>query len=281
MAKGDVTAGFMARLGSSAKSLVKMALQSRGGKLRREARAGESLVVMGNGPSLRQTIDNESAELRRHKLMAVNFAANAPEFAELRPDYYIMADPVFFSDLDNENVKRLWAAVSAVREWDMLLLVPRKARIPVALPENVRVGRFNAVGVEGFGWLERWAYRNGLGMPRPRNVLIPAIMMGMALGYERLYITGADHSWSRTLEVTEDNVVVSVQPHFYEDNAAEHARVASVYKDVCLHEIMYSFYVAFKSYYAIRRYAGRMGVKVYNSTPGSFIDAFERRKIGS
>ena len=280
MSKGDKAAGGVARLGSSVKSLVKMALQSRRCGVKAVAREDEALVVMGNGPSLRQTIDTERDELKRHRLLAVNFAANAPEFDELRPDFYVLSDPVFFRDMDNENVKLLWRNLGSVTDWDMTLLVPADAVVPVELPATVRVERFNAVGVEGFAGLERWAFRKGLGMPRPRNVLIPSIMMGMALGFKRIYVVGADHSWSRTLEVTDENVVVSVQPHFYEDNAAEHARVASVYKDVRLHEIMYSFYVAFKSYFAIRSYADACGVRIFNSTPGSFIDAFERRGLG-
>ena len=73
--------------------------------------------------------------------------------------------------------------------------------------------------------------------------------------------------------------MVSVQPHFYKDNEAEHERVKSVYRDIRLHEIIYSFYVAFKAYFAVERFARRCGAVIYNSTPGSFIDAFPRREI--
>lgn len=279
MSHADSTSGFLNKLGSSLKSVVKVALQSRPAPCGPKAAEGEALIVMGNGPSLRTAMERDAASLHAHRLLAVNFAANANEFQEFRPDYYVMADPVFFNDLTNANVARLWDNLGCGVDWDMVLFVPVRAKVPVTLPANVKVCRFNPVGVEGFGWLERLTFRTGLGMPRPRNVLIPAIMIGLRLGFKRVYIAGADHSWSKTLEVTEDNVVVSVQPHFYEDNEAEHARVASVYKDIRLHQIMYSFYVAFRSYFAIRRYAESVGAKVFNSTPGSFIDAFERKPL--
>ena len=140
----------------------------------------------------------------------------------------------------------------------------------------VRVERFNFLAVEGWGWLERWAWVRGRGMPRPRNVLIPSLMIGLWLGYDVVYVAGADHSWMRTLEVDEGNRVVSVQPHFYADNEEEGRRVAEVYSGVRLHEVVYSFYLAFKGYHAIRRLADRMGIRVVNVTAGSFIDAFER-----
>lgn len=270
---------FPSRLGSTLKSLVKIVLQSRRPTISRVAGREESLIVMGNGPSLNDTMRDNAQSLARHRLMAVNFAANAPQFYELRPDFYVIVDPVFFRELENANVKSLWANLSERVDWPMRLLVPVKAKVPVALPVNIVVERFNPVGVEGFRAFEHVAYRTGLGMPRPRNVLIPAIMAGMMLGFRNIYITGADHSWTRTLSVTDDNTVVSVQPHFYADNNAEHERVASVYKNIRLHEIMYSFYVAFRSYFTVASYAKSRGVNIYNSTPGSFIDAFERRPL--
>lgn len=270
---------FPSRLGSTLKSLVKIALQSRRPTVGRVAAPGESLIVMGNGPSLNDTMRDCAASLKANRLMAVNFAANAPQFYELRPDFYVIVDPVFFRDIDNANVGKLWENLSTRVDWPMKLLVPAKAKVPVGLPENIAVERFNPVGVEGFQWVEHAAYRAGLGMPRPRNVLIPAIMAGMMLGFKNIYVVGADHSWSKTLSVTEDNTVVSIQPHFYADNSAEHERVASVYKNIRLHEIMYSFYVAFRSYFTLESYAKSRGVNIYNSTPGSFIDAFERRPL--
>ena len=48
------------------------------------------------------------------------------------------------------------------------------------------------------------------------------------------------------------------------------------YANIHLHEVLYSMYVAFRSYFVIRDYAERIGCKIINITPGSFIDAFER-----
>lgn len=279
MSIGKNISGFFEKSASSLKSLAKMAIQSRRCDIKPVAAPGESLIVMGNGPSLADTMRDNAEALASHPLLAVNFAINAPEFLELRPEFYILADPVFFNDLTNANVRRLWDNFSSAVTWPLTLFVPAKVRIPVKTGANVTVRRFNPVGVEGFAWFENIAFRTGAGMPRPRNVLIPAIMTGIALGFKTIYIVGADHSWSKTLEVSDENVVISVQPHFYKDNEAEHTRVASVYKNIRLHEIMYSFYVAFRSYFTIRRFADSRGVTIYNSTPSSFIDAFPRRPL--
>ena len=269
---------FLSRMGQSAKSVVKMALQSRRSTVSNADRGGRPLIIMGNGPSLADNIRDDIELLKHSDTLAVNFAANAPEFSELRPRYYLLADPHFFvRPVTDPNVTRMLRKFLEV-DWEMTLFVPASAKIDILNP-NIRIERFNFVGVEGFRWLERWAYRKGLGMPRPRNVLVPAIMTGISLGYRRIYIIGADHTWLRTLSVSDDNMVVTVQPHFYKDNDEERERVTAVYRDVRLHDILLSFHLAFKSYHAIAQYARAEGVEIINSTPGSFIDAFPRQRL--
>ena len=239
------------------------------------------LIIMGNGPSLRSFID-AGPELREgYELMAVNFAANAPEFRELRPQMYILADPHFFNGRSTDsNVARLWETLSAV-SWPMTLWLPlgHKAMAwPMlgSLPDNVAVKWFNLTPLEGKGALVRLLMKTGFGMPRPRNVLIPAIMTSLHAGYREIYLVGADHTWSQSLWVDDKIRVVSVQPHFYKDNEKEADRVASEYAGYHLHDILGSLTIAFRSYFDIADHASRIGARIINATPGSFIDAFPR-----
>lgn len=274
-------AAMPARLGASLKSLVKLAVQTRRSGISRRAADGERLIILGNGPSLAQTIERYGdTALRSNALMAVNFAANTPQFAALRPQYYILADPIFFGGDTNEKVMQLWQNLSDTVDWPMTIFVPMQQTGRVRLHNrNITVEGFNFVGIEGFGWLTRAAFDAGRGMPRPRNVLIPAIMTGIRLGYKEIYITGADHSWTKTLDVDDDNRVVTVQPHFYKDDEAERQRVTQVYRDIHMHDILLSFHIAFKAYFAIADYARRRHIDIYNATPGSFIDAFPRLQL--
>ncbi len=270
--------------GKSLKSIVKIALQSRPVSApARAAKPGNSVVVLGNGPSLNKTIAEFGDRLREMPSIAVNFMANAPQFKDLKPDYYVMADPHFFNGLENENVKNLWHELSAV-EWPMTLCVPARylsvaRKLTGDKNRNLRMATFNFIGAEGFAFIEKAAYDRRVAMPRPRNVLIPAIMCGIYAGYNEIYVTGADHSWMETLRVNDNNNVVSVQPHFYADSKAELKRSETEYKGYRLHDILQSFYIAFRSYHTLRRYADRKGINIYNSTPGSYIDAFQRKNL--
>lgn len=284
----------------SLKALGKVVLQSRKATLPK----GEGkIVVLGNGPSLADTIARYGDNLRGMKCMAVNFFANSPQFAEIRPEYYILADPHFFRRTDDVNVARLLENLRGV-EWPMTLFVPFGAgnlplehlggkeagksesdygkgvgKLQGKATGNLTVVKYNAVGAEGWRWLTDMLYGSRLAMPRPRNVLIPAIMTAIGMGFTRIYVAGADHSWMRTLSVDDENCVVSVQPHFYKEDENETRRVRSEYRGRPLYDVVDAFSIAFKAYWRIEDYACRHGVEIINVTPGSFIDAFRRGSL--
>lgn len=243
------------------------------------------LIIMGNGPSLRSFLDfagNQGEEWRKgFDMAAVNFAAITPEFFLLRPERYVLADPHFFRyPADDPKVERLWENLARC-DWPMQLWIPASAPTDILtllakLAPCVTLCRMNLTPVEGYGPLADMLIDKALGMPRPRNVLIPAIMTAVITGYRKIYIVGADHSWSRTLWVDDENHVVSVQPHFYKDDENERRRVQSEYAGYHLHDILESLTVAFRSYFDIRRHAERHGTLIINATPESFIDAFPR-----
>ena len=259
------------------KGMAKIALSRRNGHGIKCKQRSEPLIILGNGPSLKQTIAESADAIRRYPTMAVNFAANAPEFRALRPDYYILADP-HFADTTDPNVEKLYKNLAAA-DWPMTLIVPYGLKLPFFKNKGIDTVRFPALGVEGAEWLRHGAIRRQLAMPRPRNVMVCAIMCGIWLGFKEIYITGADHSWTRTLSVSDDNQVVTIQPHFYEEPGSEKERIASVYRDIRLHQILESFSIAFKAYHDIQDYASKNSISIYNATPGSFIDAFPRRQI--
>ncbi len=266
---------------ASAGSLVKVAVMSKTASSASKPKEGRGIVIMGNGPSLRQTIDNESEWLLSHDLMAVNFAANTPDFFNLRPGYYVLADGHFFAGTQTDpNVRKLWEAFGRI-SWRMTLWVPSKtlhlAKALTLHNDNITLKTFNLTPLEGNKALVHRLMDAGLGMPRPRNVMIPAIMVAIREGFKKIWLCGADHTWTRTLSVDDENFVVSIQPHFYEDNEKEHQRVRSTYAGLHLHDVLGSMTVAFKSYWDIAEYARARGIEIVNATPGSMIDAFPRK----
>lgn len=259
-------------------SLVRIVFKSRPVRIDKH-RVGR-IIILGNGPSLKSAIADHLPTLQSFDTLAVNFMANTPEFEQIKPAFYVLADPHFFVASDDENVNRLWQHIADV-SWRMTLFVPHKYRTLAAnrLHGRIHIQPFNCIAVEGCSSFTHFAYRHNWGMPRPRNVLIPSIILAIQSGYSEISIVGADHSWLQTISVDDQNNVVSIQPHFYKDNSAETNRNRSEYKGYRLHDILKSFYIAFRAYHQIERYAQSRGVKIFNATPNSFIDAFERKPL--
>lgn len=271
---------FLSNATATAASLIKIPLMSRRPTPRCRDRK-DTIIIMGNGPSLRDAMENDMDTLMTFPRLAVNLSALAPEFRSLRPQYYILADIAFFLKEKTGKVPALWEALASV-DWPMTLFLPATARrMPEVkrLPDNISVKFYNLTPAEGWRWLMHPIYDSGLAMPRPRNVLIPSIMAAMREGFRRVALIGADHNWSKTLWVTERNCVVSVQPHFYKDDDKELRRAEEIFKNVRLHEVYENYAIAFKSYHTLKAYTDRRGVEIINTTPGSFIDAFPRMKL--
>lgn len=275
---------FLQNLYLTFKSLVKIILLSRPLiRPHRCAKGGNAIAVLANGPSLADSIAHHADTLRRMPTVAVNFMAATPQFEQLRPDYYVLADPFFFNGQGHDNIDALWQSLRYCAH-PMTLCVPapkaaQARRLLAGGTGKVSVATYNYIGAQGFAWFENWAYRHRLAMPRPRNVLMPAIMCAIAASYREIYVLGADHSWLETLRVADDNTVVSVQPHFYEDSRKELDRIAVHYRSIRLHQLLDSFRIAFASYHTLQRWAAHAGIAIYNSTPGSYIDALPRRPL--
>lgn len=279
---------FLSRSAASIATLAKCMILSKVPFKKPDHPSSRELIILGNGPSLPYSISSESGNLADRDFLAVNFAPNTQLFLDLRPGKLVIADPHFFHGADkDEKVRLLWKRLASV-SWPLSLYVPAKERKTARrllgraaadcnLPmPDIQISGFNLTPASGFAPLRRWLYDRGLAMPRPRNVLIPSLMIAIREGYKNIRLLGADHSWSRTLWVDDQNRVVSIQPHFYPDDEKEKNRVASEYAGYHLHDIYSSLAIAFRSYFDIADYASRRDCKIVNSTPGSFIDAFPR-----
>jgi hypothetical protein len=266
-------------------SVVKILLQSRWfTKFPLKLDHPDELVILANGPSLNKTIDEGGDFLKGKTLLAVNFFVNSPRFDQLRPELYLIADPLFW--LVPEKCQQLFGGLAKKTTWPMTLFVPRRAsknkewKILLASNKHIQVVIYNTTPIEGFQGFCNRVFSKGWGVPRPHNVLIPSIAMGLRLPFKKIYLTGADHSWLPEIRVTDDNVVLMHQKHFYDQGTSKADTVKQENQQSArIYTILYHMYVSFKSYHVLESYAQWKGREVINITPGSYIDAFKRLKI--
>ena len=274
-------------------SAIRILLQSNFIGIVQQETQTKPLLILGNGPSLNDTLkNNPAATLQGFDLMAVNAAACSDQFSVLQPNLYILNAVTYFqndSELSPFYIQAkydLFEALKAKTRWEMTLLGPFRAKKStdfqqlIASNSNLKVRYFNQTPVEGLNfWSHRW-YNLGWGMPRPHNVLIPGIMTGIRLGYKTIAIVGADHSWLADLSVNDNNEALLRHVHYYATDGTQPMKVEDrIDRPRKLHEIIHKFYLSFKGYWQIKAYANTKQVSIINASSVSMIDAFDRKSL--
>lgn len=282
MGTADRIKDALGAVGQDMMSLIKVCLMSRRSSPL-PVPAADELVILANGPSLAATVTEHRDFLAGKELLAVNFFATSELFTELKPQYYLIADPLFW--ILDDHRERLFGTMARLTSWPMHFFVPAKAfadsrwQDVIAANPNISLHQYNTTPVEGTACLSHFLYRKGLGTPRPHNVLIPSIALALRMPFKKIYLAGADHSWLPEISVTDDNEVLMNQKHFYDKGKSEAKGVRQENLSTArLHTILFHMYTAFKAYFILKDYSASLGKEIINITPGSFIDAFPRLK---
>ncbi|MGL4993648.1 MAG: hypothetical protein ACRC6R_05925 [Bacteroidales bacterium] len=264
-------------------SLLRIALFSRlKPSLPKTEKISEEIIILGNGPSFKDLIDQESEFWQSRERLMVNFSACSEWFDLVKPQNYLIADPLFWES--EEKCERLFGALSMKCKWPMNLFMPTKAyksqRWQKIIADNkmISLHPHNTTPVEGLGCFTKLAYSKGWGVPRPHNVLIPSIAIALRMNYKKIYLAGAEHSWVHDVGISDQNKVIMNFKHFY-DNGKPDTKEMAQYAEVPFYQFLYHQYIVFRAYFQLRDFADKLQSKVINITPGSFIDAFERMKI--
>lgn len=236
--------------------------------------------IITNGPSLKKVIEEEKEKniFAGQDIFTVNLLYQTPFFYEIKPANHIIADNAFWDaawDSRIEGIQSRFKENLLQVTWDMNLFVP-SVGFPIikkilAANEKITLIPYNHTPVTGYKGISHFLYRKNLGMPKPTNVLNVAIFMALNLGYKKLYIYGADHSWMKDLFVDEDNDVCCYENHFYDD-------VIEPYKmpKGSLAAGLKGIVEAFESYKILDFYAKSINSRIINKTKGSYIDVFDR-----
>lgn len=283
---------FLENSAQSALSIAKVLILS---KFRSPmpSKTKDNCIILANGPSLKESLRQNPAAIDKSKydLFCVNYFANTDFYEKLQPNYCVLIAPEYwvdeFEDITTIIEKRtqLFNNIEEKTHWEMTILIPWEAkksktwRTLFQDKPNIKVHYFNRTPVEGCQSVNHFLFKRHLGMPRPHNVLLPSIWLTINMLYQNIYLIGADHSWLPEISVTSNNEVLINQKHFYDNTTSVPKPMRKATGKRKLYEVLEKFMLAFKGYFILKGYAKTKGVKIWNSTPNSFIDAFERKDV--
>lgn len=268
-------------------SLGKIMLRSKAGAKLPKA-ASSDCIVLGNGPSLKQSLVNHPEFFKKHELICVNSFSITEEYTALKPKYYVMLDPGLWLG-DHDTGKKTFEAIRDKTNWDITLFIPATASKVLLFEElsktnkNVRIVFFNYTVYKGFNGLGYWIFKKNMAMPQSQNVLVASLFLSINMGFKKVYLFGADHTWHQTLHVNDENTLCFRDVHFYENEEKivykPFYKGAHVKETFSVAEIFTAWAKVFSGYFALNAYANYRNCTIYNASEVSFIDAFKRIKI--
>ena len=245
-------------------------------------RKKRKINILGNSPMLSKTI--KSIEESDHNIM-VNFALCDDLFFVVKPEYLSICDPIFFVNdfvpATQERTKKLkdWHENLKKIDWNLTLIIPStQYRNSNFLRElNLEVVVINARFFDvGSNFIRHKLYQNNLSCPNLSNIIILAIYSALQLNYENVYIHGVDGDGFSKYRVDMMNHISFEDTHYYNSGIArnltlqDNVPIGGLYKCLLEEASMH------RSFLDVSQYAKRIGVKVYNVSPNSMLDTFEK-----
>lgn len=251
----------------------------------KDSRKGFTATILANGPSAKEIINGRRNLLSGTDMLVVNDFVTTEVFFELKPKYYLLLDPAYFNPGakveseqalpdNNATISRIVDNLRMV-DWELCLFIPSTHMSSVVktlygVNSNIKVIPFNATRILGFFWFENLMYDRGYGIPTSRNVIIPAMVLMILLGYKTIYLYGCEFSWTKTMDVDPENGMMFFNDrHFYSKDEIRYFGKGGYvwWLETIAEELRGTEHVA--------RYAEHKGVRIINRTKGSFIDAFD------
>lgn len=244
-------------------------------------------VIIGNGPSAKRIINEKGRYLRNCVTIGVNLLPLADEYKIIQPNYLVLIGRRFWeydlnSPLDHIYQKYFFN-LENLTSWPLSLILPKEAKQRIQMLDfknpNLSFYYFNKNGVEGFDRVIFPLFKKNLCSPRCWNVMVAALFVGLNLGFKRLVLLGADHSWFENIHVSPENEVQMKQVHFYDAKQQVDYKPflhSELNKTMSMPELSYHFYKVFSMYFTLNRYASYRKAEIINATENSYIDAFKK-----
>ena len=269
-------------------SLIKIIIKSRLKIAKIPAINSSTCIVLGNGPSLKDSFEEHMDFIKSHPLICVNGFVMSKEYSILKPTNYILIDSGFWIG-NNDVTNNILTAIIKDTTWDLNLFVPYDAHNAEkinSMPQknkHIKINYINYVVFRGFKKIAHLFFLRNIAMPQCQNVVVAALFIAINSGVKEIYLLGGDHTWHQNLIVNNKNEVCLKDEHFYDDKKVIGLR--KLYKSAYSNEVstmeetFISLAKAFTGYTSLKYYAQSKKVKIFNASKISFIDVFERKQL--
>ena len=278
-----VIINFLAKFYTSFLSILKVLFQT-DFSLEKLDLKQETCLILGNGPSVNATIEKDLEKVQQMFTICVNHFGSTDPYEVIQPKMYMLLDPLF-KDSTYELGQKLLENILQKTTWPLIVFMPQDFKQSTEMLQRltsnpyIKVNFFNYTIVNGFDRLNQYFFQKGWGMIQSQNILVCAIFQALQLGFRKIYITGADHTWHENMRVSDqDNSLLLNDTHFYGAKdinlSTRFAPKPKVESQLAIQFL--SLYKVFLGHQKNAQLAKDRGVKIINISQHSNIDVYER-----
>lgn len=211
---------------------------------------GERCFILGTGPSLKKL---EYKHLKDEITFGVNFLYKGEIINHIKPQYYCLYDPAFYT-------KHLADTVELINNLpDTTFFMRTKAYDVIREVKNKKI-YYQYCNL--FQYSDYIRVNMTQNMTAPFNVVLGCIQTAIYMGFKEIYLLGCDFN----------SFASPKAEHFYDKGEAPSRKISIGF------ELKYYSMVSYH-HYALNKYAKENNIRIYNITPNSLLDAYERKNI--
>jgi len=250
----------------------------------------EDVIVLGNGPSLKNDMEKVVKNSNNYDFVCVNNFCTSPYYETIKPSKYIFLDDYFFSENAHPDwIKQRESTFKTINEkthWAMQVFLPPSANDRILKKfiknTNVEIIKIKVVSYDNLNFkkiVQR--FDTGYFGPYQGNVLIYAVYLSIWAKHKRIKIFGADLSFHKDIEVNQKNNNVDIRfRHFNrEDHVERLMKNPEKIHPFSMSEIMQTTADSFRAHELLNHYAIEKNVEIENCSSFSFIDAYIRNGL--
>ena len=244
-------------------------------------------VVLGNGPSLNDDIENIKNHRNETDIICVNAFPLTDHFLYLKPEYLILMDTQWWRKDANNNAlkwrKNLYNMLNSVN-WKMQVIVSNNADISfvksqidneyITVDKTKTVNLYRPLNSNAFKY-----YDTGYFGPPFTNVLVFAIYNAVMAGYKEIDLYGADLSYLFLIDVDQKTNKVFIKNEYFYETGERQLLLEHEGKDArgsTMYEFIQAQASTYKSHELLYEYARNKGIQIINRSSYSTIDAYPR-----
>lgn len=230
---------------------------------------GKKVFVFANGPSLNKISPEKIKKFKEnnYEIIAINSFISSKFSEYIDPDFYVLADPGYFSDyklnsnhFDKNRIIGIQSDLEKIKKTNTSLFVPIQYYNFLDYDKKYPFINFRDPFSSNVSSITK---------PAGYTTMTAYIALSIAcyLGYNEIYIAGFDNSWFKSICVDENNEMFFSNVHFYDENKKKLEKVSKADGENLGHYLFINHFL-FKDLIKFKKHP------IINLDPESLTDAF-------